>query len=109
MKMSFPLVGNLSSKKDCGQAAMTKIGRYFKVKIKYKLLILVLISIALSLFLVGVSISYLIKSFHEEKAERHLQEAFNILTKDLKERSDSVSIQNFGLCSKEHSTVFFPL
>jgi superfamily II DNA/RNA helicase len=33
MKMSFPLVGNLSSKKDCGQAAMTKIGRYFKVKI----------------------------------------------------------------------------
>ncbi len=32
MKMSFPLVGNLSSKKDCGQAAMTKIGRYFKVK-----------------------------------------------------------------------------
>jgi hypothetical protein len=44
MKMSFPLVGNLSSKKDCGQAAMTKIGRYFKVKVR--------IAITLSLILV---------------------------------------------------------
>jgi len=31
LNLSFPLVGNLSSKKDAGQAGMTNLGVYYKL------------------------------------------------------------------------------